>query len=428
MRARFAIGLTTVWALMAGHAAAQSLLMQTSPLAQAEGEFAFDLYRNLSHNRGNFVFSPFSVASALDMVFLGAKGATASEIAEVLHLPGHGSADLPAELVQAVQQRRLFESQMIAGPPNDRNAIPAVPLDGFQFEDADALWGAKGEMFEPAYLASIKGAFDGGLFPVDFADARGTAARINGWVAGKTHGRITDLISPMMITPQTRLVLADAVYFKAGWDTDFDEAASKPGVFHVAPGDNVAVRMMHATGHYALTRGDGMQMLEIPYRHYDASLLIILPDDHNGLAAVESELSAEKLSFWREYQQQFNVAMSIPAFRTGSDLDLTTVLQALGMKRAFMPLQADLSLIADDKSHPLYVGDVVHKAFIDVHEKGTEAAAATGVAMPGAEGIEPPVEDVTFIADHPFIYVIRANGSGDILFMGRVENPAAVGN
>jgi serpin B len=182
--------------------------------------------------------------------------------------------------------------------------------------------------------------------------------------------------------------------------------------------------MMNAAGQYSMTRGDGMEMLQIPYRYYDASLLIILPDEPDGLAAVESELSAQKLSFWLEYEQQFYVTMSIPAFLTGSDLNLTTALQSLGMKRAFTPYQADLSLIADDKASPLYLGDVVHKAYINVSEKGTEAVAAAAVSTAGAGGIEPPMEDVTFVADHPFIYLIRANGSGDILFMGRVENPA----
>jgi len=419
---RFVIGVVTVWVLMAGAAAAQNMRSRIAPLAQAENEFAFDLYGKLSQQPGNLVFSPYSVANALDMVFLGAKGATADEMAGVLHLQDLERTDLPSALVQAAQARILFNSQFSA-----LNKASAPEPDGFQFENAYALWGAREEPFEPAYLASVKSAFGGDLFPVDFVDARGAAARINAWVSDKTHGRITDLISAKAITPQTRLVLTDAVYFNARWATDFDEAASKPGVFHVAPGQDVTVRMMHAMGQYSMTRGEGMEMLELPYRYDDASLLIILPDEANGLAAVESELSAEKLSYWLEYEQRFNVAMSIPAFKTGSDLHLAKVLQALGMKRAFMPLQADLSLIADDNVRPLYVADVVHKAFIDVHEKGTEAAAATATEMDLAAGIEPPMEDVTFVADHPFIYVVRANGSGDILFMGRVENPAEDG-
>lgn len=419
MRAVFVIGLTAILTFMAGTAAAQIMRPPIAPLAQTENEFAFDLYGKLSQQHGNLVFSPFSVANARDMVFLGAKGATADEIAGVLHLPAPASADLPSALVHAAQQRVLFSSDYSA-----RNAISAAVSGGFQFENADALWGMREEPFKLAYLASVKSAFGGELSPTDFTNPRGAADRINAWVAEKTHGRITDLISADAITPQTRLVLTDAVYFKAGWATDFDEAASKPGMFHVSPGQDVTVRMMHATGHYSMTRGEGMEMLEIPYRYYDASLLIILPDEPGGLAAVESERSAQRLSYWLEYEQQFNVAMSIQAFKTGSDLELSTVLRALGMKRAFTPFQADLSLIADDKASPLYVGDVVHKAFIDVHEKGTEAAAATGVVTAMSAGIEPPVEDVTFVADHPFIYVIRANGSGDILFMGRVENPA----
>jgi serpin B len=308
------------------------------------------------------------------------------------------------------------------------NAAPfSRPPDGFKFEDEDALWAARGESIKSNYLASVKSAFNGELLATDFADAAGAAAQINDWVSDKTNGRIKDLISASAIKPQTRLVLTDAVYFKARWATVFDKAASKPGVFHVSPGHDVTVPMMHTTGQYSMTRGDGIEMLEIPYRYDDASLLIILPDQQDGLAAVESELSAQKLSFWLEYEQQFNVTMSIPAFKTASDFDFAKVLQALGMKLAFMPFQADLSLIADDKVHPLYVGDVVHRAFIDVNEEGTDASAATDILMGGSEGIDPPMEDVTFVADHPFIYVIRANVTGDILFMGRVENPALGG-
>lgn len=423
MRTKYTVGLVAIWTLIAGTAAAQSLMPPIYPRAEAETEFALDMYGQLSQQSGNLVFSPYSVANALDMVFLGAKGATADEMAALLHLKDLGGNDLQTALLQSAQQRLLFQSQYSAN--NGVAGAPPVP-DGFQFQDADALWVQRGEPFAPDYLAKVKSAFDGDVLNVDFADAFGAASRINNWVSDKTHRRITGLISPAAITPQTRMVLTDAVYFKAGWTSDFNTAASKPGLFHVAPGHDVKVRMMNATGHYSMTRGDGMEMLEIPYRYYDASLLIILPDDRDGLAAVESELSAQKLNFWLEYRQQFNVAMSIPAFKTGSDLDLTTALRALGMKRAFTPDQADLSLIADDKLSPLYVGDVVHRAFIDVHEKGTEAAAATGV-MASAEGMEPPLEGAIFVADHPFIYVIRANASGDILFMGRVENPAQGG-
>jgi serpin B len=222
------------------------------------------------------------------------------------------------------------------------------------------------------------------------------------------------------------MLLTDAVYFNAGWATDFDKAASKPEKFQVAPGQDVTVRMMHAIGHYSMMRGDGIKMLEIPYRRYDASLLIILPDKRDGLAGVESEMNPQRFGLWLEYEQQFNVAMSIPAFKTGSDFDLTPVLQALGMKRAFTLSLADLSLIEQNKVASLYVGGVVQKAAIDVQEKGTEATAATGL-MTVAAGMEPALEDITFVADHPFIYVIRANGSGDILFMGRVENPSEGG-
>lgn len=423
MRAKFTVGLIVIWAFSAGMAAAQNAVFPATPLTRAENQFAFDLYGLLSQRSGNLVFSPFGAANVLDMVYLGAKGATAEELANVLHLSELSTVDLPSApaLVQSVLERRLFTSQYKM--PN----APIVELPGgFQFEDTDALWVAKGERLKPDYQARIKSAFNGDLLSADFANAPGAAAQINNWVSSKTHGRITDLISAAAINPRMRIMLTDVVYFKAGWATDFDVSESKSGMFHVAPGHDVKVRMMHATGKYMITRGDGMKMLQIPYLYDDASLLIILPDKPDGLSSVEAELSSQELNFWLEYAQQFNVTMSIPAFTTGSTLDLSPNLQALGMKRAFAPSQADLGLIADAGSSPIYVGNVVQKAFIDVQEKGTEAAAATDMAINSA-GIEPPMEDVTFVADHPFIYVIRANRSGDILFMGRVENPAQHG-
>jgi len=418
MRTKMAIGVIMAWTITAPPAAAQSNLVPTTVLSRAENEFSFDLYGQLAKQPGNLVVSPFSISNALDMLFLGAKGDTAEQLADALHLHDLGAVDLPAALTQSIQQRVLFRS-LYSGP----NGSPTQLPDGFQFADADALWTAKDETFKTDYLTNIKTAFGVGLFPIDFHAPSPAAARINAWVAAQTHGRITNLIAPSALAPETRLVVTDAVYFKAGWAKDFAESASAPGTFHVAPGQDVTTRMMNAFGHYRMTRGDGMQMLEIPYRYDDASLLIILPDDPKDLAAVESELAAGKLYYWLEYEQTFDVDMSIPAFKIGSDDDLNTVLQALGVKLAFTPNQADLTGIADNKAHPLYVGDVLHKAYIDVQEKGTEAAAATAGTMAYPLGIEPPIETVAFVADHPFIYLIRANATGEILFMGRVTNP-----
>jgi serpin B len=178
---------------------------------------------------------------------------------------------------------------------------------------------------------------------------------------------------------------------------------------------------MHAAGHYTMFRGDGVEMLDLPYRDGLADMLIILPDDRDGLGAVQSELSAEELSLWLEYAQVFNAVVSIPAFKMKDNLDIKPFLQTMGIKRLFSPGVADVSLMVNRETSPVFVGGVIHAATIDVQEKGTVATAATGVTAI-ALGTEPIYEDVSFVADHPFIYIIRSM-SGDILFMGRVENP-----
>jgi serpin B len=415
MKAGLALCLVAFMTVFATGASAQRMPEPLPRLTVAEQEFSFDLLGRVSTQPGNFVVSPFSISNGLDMVFLGARGPTADEMANVLHLRDLGDADLPAGLVEAVRGRTLFG---YFGAPAGAGVVPP---DGFKFENADALWGAKGEDFKPAYLAAVKDAFAAEVRTVDFANPPAAAGQINAWVSGRTHGHIKDLIVPTAISAQTRLVLTDAVYFNAGWASDFDSDLSKRQVFHVAPGQDVTARMMHAAGHYTMFRGDGVEMLDLPYRDGLADMLIILPDDRDGLGAVQSELSAEELSLWLEYAQVFNAVVSIPAFKMKDNLDIKPFLQTMGIKRLFSPGVADVSLMVNRETSPVFVGGVIHAATIDVQEKGTVATAATGVTAI-ALGTEPIYEDVSFVADHPFIYIIRSM-SGDILFMGRVENP-----
>ncbi len=403
---RFFIALLSICLLSAqAHA-------QPQPLTQAENAFALDLYGKLRQQPGNLFFSPYSIATAIGMAYAGAKGGTAAEIANVLHLdllrqPG---ADLPTAFLQAARQQQNLAAQTA----------------GFEFTTANALWGAENYPFNPPYIASIETDFGGHPEAVDFGDEPATRAKINAWVAAQTHGKIQNLIGPGILSAQTRLVLTNAIYFKAGWASPFDKTATDQQPFHVSAADTVSAAMMHRTGYFTLTQAPNARILSLSYRDDAASMVIILPDHGDGLAAVEAALTPQNLDSWLAQGQPVNVALALPKFRNAGALDLGDVLMALGMRRAFMPGQADLTGIASDSKHRLYIGGVIHQAFISVDEQGTEAAAATaiGIGMTAIMQAPPPIP---FIADHPFIYLIRDDQSGRILFMGRVTDPTRPG-
>jgi serpin B len=384
------------------------------PLAQAESAFAIDLYGQLGQQPGNLFFSPYSVSTALGMVFEGAKGATASEIAQVLHLDLLGknpAAD--TALLQAVEQQPLLAD---------------AQASGFELHAANAIWGAQNYPFNQAFIANIKTGFGGNLEPVDFSDSAAATGRINNWVADQTQGKIQNLISPGVLTADTRLVLTNAIYFRAHWAEPFDKSGTRQQTFHVAPGKDVTISMMHMTDHFDLATADGVKILTIPYEYNAASMVIILPDSQNGLAAIESGLTPEKLNNWLSASQSTLVQLALPKFTARSTFGLNAVLQKLGMKQAFDRSNADFSGIANLPGRRLFISDVIHQAYIGVDEEQTEAAAATAIIMDEATASEPDLnKPVPFIADHPFIYLIRANQSGAILFMGRETDPSQGG-
>lgn len=403
-------------AALPGPARAQAVV---SPLAQAENAFAVDLYGRLGQAPGNLFFSPYSVATALDMVYVGAKGTTATEMAKTLHLDLLAGADKQQALLSAgkAQQQMMHN----------------LSSDGFTLQSANVLWGDKGFTFDPGYISSIQTSFDGRLNRVNFKHPERAAAKINDWVSGQTQGKIPNLVTPDMLQGDPAMVLTNAVYFDARWVRPFDPEATKSAPFHASAGRDVTAEMMHdSEDKFSLVQADGIKILSLPYGDYSISMMIILPDNPQGLTDVEAHLNAAKLGKWISAVTQTDwepVTLSIPKFKIGSSLALKPVLQSLGMSTAFDQDHANFTGIADDPLRPLYVGDVVHKANIDVDEQGTEAAAATAVDLPEAAGIEPPPPPpVPFIADHPFIYLIYSSQTGEILFMGRVDDPTQQGS
>lgn len=366
--------------------------------------FAVDLHHALAAKPGNLFVSPASIAIAFAMTHAGAKGDTAAELAKVFHF-GEG-AELHAGM-----------GAMLAH-------WDAASTDGPQLEVANRLYGEKTVAFEPAFLDVTNKAFHAPLESVDFIGAAEAARQdINGWVATRTHDKIKDLLPEGGVDTSTRMVLVNAVYFKGRWDLPFEEYATANQTFHGGKGDST-IKMMKQVDHFRLGAAAEAKARVLVMGYYGGySMVIVLPDAKNGLAAVESALTPELLAGWIDATKVERVELALPKFRIepAGSLSLRPVLEGLGLRTAFDASKADFTGMAP-ASAQLMISDAYHKAFVDVNEAGTEAAAATAVAM--AAGAAPPSEPpIAFVADHPFLFFIRDDESGAILFMGRLVDP-----
>ena len=364
--------------------------------------FAVDLYGRLARNeRGNIFVSPYSISAAMAMLNAGARGETALEIEKAMHFPLRGS------------QLTSAWSSVFADAGKKGAGIDLVT--------ANALWAAKGVKFREEYLKAARSQFGARLETLDFAQAEAARARINAWVSETTRRKIQELVPAGSVNGSTRIVLTNAIYLKGDWATPFPERSVTKGVFH-APGGDVKASLMRQIDRFRYARVAGVRALELPYAGGEFSMLVLLPDANDGLGALEGSLTAKSLATWDSRLKPALVDVTLPEFSAEMSLELTQTLAAMGVRRA-LSAEADLSGIA---AEPLMVSRVIHKARVDVDEKGTEAAAATaiiGVTM-AAPPREPPPRPEVFKADHPFFYVIRRNG-GSVLFVGRLVNPAS---
>ena len=371
-------------------------------LAAGNTAFAIDLHQRLAQAGENLFVSPFSISSALAMTYAGARGDTARQMEEVLRLGDSGAHEAFAELLANLRER---EGE-----------------DTYELVVANALWGQDGYEFRPEFLDLLETKYDSAFRPVDFAsDPDAVAEMINEWVEEQTQDKIQDLVPPGTLDPLTRLVLANAIYFKAAWMNAFEEEATATEAFTRHDGDTVDADMMRQTEQFLHAEFDGLQVLELPYEGRDLSMIIALPESHDGLPAVEDQFSPEQLDEWLDALEMRQVNLKLPRFEFTTEVTLNDYLQAMGMRDAFLPPEADFTGMTPEPGE-LYISDVLHKAFIDVHEEGTEAAAATAVVMrTTAMPVDEPVE---FYADRPFLFLIRDMQTGSILFMGRVADPS----
>ncbi|MGZ3476147.1 MAG: serpin family protein [Polyangiales bacterium] len=362
--------------------------------------FAQDLYGKLAPEPGNIFFSPASISTALAMTYAGARGDTAKQMAKTLHFELEGKAlnDAYAALLT-----RLSSSG---------EGVPQLAI-------ANRIWSQKGMSVESDFLAVTKGSYGAGLELVDFVGAsEPSRLSINNWVDSKTNGKIKDLLVPGVLDAQTRMVLTNAIWFKGMWATAFAKKDTTDEVF-AAPSGAKKVPTMHATMHARYGVVDGVEVLELPYKSKDSdramSMVIVLPKA-GEMGKLEKGM---KLGTWTDSLYSREVIVSLPKFKITQSIGLGSTLSKMGMPLAFDEAQADFSGITHKER--LHIDKVIHKAFVDVNEEGTEAAAATAVVI----GTEAAVMPTVFKADRPFTFFIRDQKTGTILFLGRIADPTA---
>ena len=370
-------------------------------LNAGDAAFAVDLYHAVRGEAGNLFFSPYSISTALAMTYAGAREETARQMAETLHFT------LPAE--------RLH-------PAFNALALELAGGEDFVLNVVNSLWGQQGYIFLPEFLDLLAENYGAGLRLLDFAAAPDPArVTINDWVSEQTEDKINDLIPQGGITPDTRLVLVNAIYFNADWLYPFDKDKTHDAPFTLLDGENVSVPMMdwETPERVPYTRGEGYQAVELPYVGGKTSLVLIVPDE-GEFAAYEEAFTAEHLTSLLDGLSTESVALTMPKFSYDQNFSLADTLVRMGMPDAMDAARADFSGM--DGARSLYIGNVFHKAFGAVDEAGTEAAAATAVVM--LESAMPMDDAIELTVDRPFIFLIRDTGSGALLFLGRVENPA----
>lgn len=379
-------------------------------MARSVNAFAVDLYGAI-RGEGNRFFSPYSVSAAIAMTRAGAGDETADQIDTVLHFPPELGRHQRA-LRTALTPRQVREY-------DERGKERKVPA--YELNVANALWGQEGFAFQPAYLDALEQDYGAPLFRTDFRQPEQARKAINAWVEKQTRDKIRDIVPRGQPTPDTRLVLANAIYFKGGWTDRFPEGATKERTWHKLDGTKKTSPLMRRIGRSGYTEDDAVQVAELTYRGSDTSMVVILPKAKDGLPAVERSLTTERLTAWLGALRTQKLDLQLPRFEFTYARELSQDLVQLGMTRAFQNGQADFSGITGEA--PLFIGPIFHKAFVGVDEEGTEAAAATVIMMPTG-AVERPSPPKPFVADHPFLFLIRHRTTGTILFMGRLVEPS----
>ncbi|CAI5682633.1 unnamed protein product [Oreochromis niloticus] len=380
-----------------------------SAVSSSNNDFALELFRTLSQTNpaGNIFVSPLSIISALAMVYLGAKGDTAAQMAQALSFSS-------GEGVHADFQKL--------------NADINSPSASYILKLANRLYGENTAHFLPDFLEATQKYYQADLKAVDFIGApEACRAEINSWVEQQTENKIKDLLKPGTVSKYTRLALVNAVYFKGNWSNRFDEANTEEMPFKVKQNETVPVQMMYQREElpYNYIPDHDLQILELPYVGEELSMFILLPkessDGSDPLLKLEKELTQERLNEWtdrKNMKTHLQILVYLPKFKLEENYDLSETLGKLGMKDVFSAGRADLSGMNGERG--LFLSTVAHKAFVEVNEEGTEAAAMIYFPVITGGACKP---DTHFRADHPFLFFIRHNETKSILFFGRFSSP-----
>ncbi|KAM9337509.1 leukocyte elastase inhibitor-like [Symphorus nematophorus] len=383
-------------------------MASSTSLSKANTTFSLALFKKLSDNdkTANVFYSPFSISSALAMVMLGTSGNTYTQMSECLK-------------TKDIQDDVHVSFAQLLSELNKADAPYALSV-------ANRLYGEQSYQFVQDFLANTKKHYKAELESVDFkTNSEAARLNINNWVENQTQGKIKDLLAQGVVDAMTRLVLVNAIYFKGNWNKQFKESATRDAQFRLNKNDTKPVKMMHQESKFPLTYipEANCQILEMPYKGKELSMLIFLPkdieDSTTGLEKLEEQLTYENFVEWTrpDMMDEIEVQVGLPRFKMEETYDMKNVLISMGMVDAFDMAMSDFSGMSP--ANDLVLSKVVHKAFVEVNEEGTEAAAATGVIMTAC-CYRPPA---TFIADHPFLFFIRHNPSKSILFAGRYCSP-----
>jgi serpin B len=375
----------------------------TSSVVAGNASFALDLYQREKSKADNLFFSPYSISVALAMTWAGARGKTELEMARVLHftLP---QADVPRAFAGLEERLQEIEKRK-----------------NVQLSVANSLWCERKYSFRETFLELNRKHYRAEVRLVDFvANAEAARQEINAWVERKTQDKIRDLLKPDQVSPLTALVLCNAIYFKGKWLAQFDPKATKTEPFFVTPARTTNVPMMSQKLKFRCKVAADLVLFALPYTGKDLSLVVLLPKTLDGLDSLENQLGSAKLQEWLSAladAPESEATVFLPRFKLNCRLELKDDLVAMGMPSAFGP-GADFSGMS--RANDLFISAVVHQAFVDVNEEGTEAAAATAVVMSRSASANRPL---VLRVDHPFVFLICERQTGNILFLGRVADP-----
>jgi serine protease inhibitor len=385
---------------LAGLGQAAQAAEDMAPLVQGINSLALKLYANLKQEGGNVVFSPYAVSYLLALPYAGARGKTAARMSRMLHFGGE-----PAEELQ-------FLGTL------GRDLVPKTNMPAYEWGIANALWLAKGQTFSQPYLALLQGLPNTTLKELDFTANLGTVRKaINGWAAKQSGGKIRSIVSPDAAGPETKLALTSTAHFKGTWASCFNPDYTTEASFTVNAGSTVNVPTMNQTAEFNYMEEKTFQGLELPYRDGQLSMTVFLPRTNDGLAEFESSLNAENLAQILTQFVRKPVSVYFPRFSAIGKLSLAQALRETGLGDAFSAPPADFSGITGAKD--LALAEILHAAVIEVSEKGNDVRGSeTGEIEDSAS-----VAETEFVADHPFLFLIRDTRSGMILFMGRIVNP-----